>query len=69
MLSHYVLAALSQCKFHKTSMLSFTFRVHAALKLAPIPSQKSQEMQVVHQTLIFGQDVAKSKDVRRVREP
>ena len=50
-------------------MLSSTFHVHAALKLAPIPSQKSQEMQVVHQTLIFGQDVAKSKDARRVREP
>ena len=23
----------------------------------------------MHQTLIFGQDVAKSKDARRVREP
>ena len=30
----------------KFSMLSTTFHVHAALKLAPILPQKSQEMQV-----------------------
>ena len=34
-------------------MLSSTFHVHAALKLAPILPQKSQEIQVVHDLQLY----------------